>query len=117
MLWGVKDFKKFDYCLYSSYRIQFLSDLYLWWILWFSVRYATAAAYREIFGLNALRKKNRPARFTKFAGYLYWEVSFFGTEITLILKSKMAAMGISLKIIYLFLPSGTRMQKVKPLHR
>ena len=30
-------------------------------------------------------------------------VSFSGTEISLILKNKMAATGISLKIIYIFL--------------
>ena len=30
----------------------------IWWILWFSVRYAAAAAARrEIFGVNALRGK------------------------------------------------------------
>ena len=29
------------------------------WILWFSVRYATAAARREIFGVNALRGKQQ----------------------------------------------------------
>ena len=27
------------------------------WILWFSVRYAAAAAHREIFSVNALRGK------------------------------------------------------------
>ena len=42
------------------------------------------------------------ARFTKIAGYLHWEVSFSGTEISLILKNKMAVAGISLKIIYIF---------------
>ena len=47
--------------------------------------------------------KTTPARFTTFAGSLHWEVSFSGTEISLILKSIMAAVGISLKIIYLFL--------------
>ena len=29
------------------------------WILWFSVRYAAAAARREIFGVNALRGKQQ----------------------------------------------------------
>ena len=29
------------------------------WILWFSVRYADAAARREIFGVNALRVKQQ----------------------------------------------------------
>ena len=33
---------------------------------------------------------------------VYWEVSFTGTEISLILKIKMAVLGISLRIIYLF---------------
>ena len=59
------------------------------WILWFNVRYAAA-------------------RFTKFAGYLHREVRFSGTEISLILKNKMATACISLKIIYgyLFLLTG-----------
>ena len=43
------------------------------------------------------------ARFTKFTGYVYWEVSFSETEISLILKNKMAASGISLKVIDLLL--------------
>ena len=30
----------------------------IWWILWFSVRYS-AAARREIFGVNALRGKQQ----------------------------------------------------------
>ena len=47
------------------------------------------------------------ATFTKFAGYLNWGVSFSGKEISLILKNKMAATGISLKIIYLFLLAGS----------
>ena len=68
---------------------------------WFSVRYP--AAHREIFGVNALKRKTTSARFTKFAGYLHWGVSFSGKEISLILKNKMAATGISLKIIYIFL--------------
>ena len=57
----------------------------------------------EIFGVKALNRKTTPVRFTKFAGYLHWGVSFSGTEISLILKNKMAAAGISLKIIYIFL--------------
>ena len=67
----------------------------------FSIHYTAAAAVvarRLIFGVNALRKPT-PARFTKFAGYFHWGVSFSGTEISLILKNKMAAVGISLKII------------------
>ena len=44
------------------------------------------------------------ARFTKFAGYLHWGgVSFSGKENSLILKDKMAATSISLKIIDIFL--------------
>ena len=32
----------------------------IWWILWFSLRYAAvAAALREIFGVNALRGKQQ----------------------------------------------------------
>ena len=51
------------------------------------------AAYRDIFVLN-LSEEN----YTKFAGNLHWGVRFSGTE--------MAAGGISLKIIYLFLLAG-----------
>ena len=40
--------------------------------------------------------------FTKFTGYLHWEVSFSGTEISFMLKNKMAVTGISLKIVYLY---------------
>ena len=72
------------------------------WILSFSVRYAGAAC-REIFGVNALKRKTTVLRFTKFAGYLHWGVSFSGKENSLILKNKMAATGISLKIIDIFL--------------
>ena len=58
------------------------------WILWFNVRYAAAAVHREIFDINTLsRQLTTPASFTKFAGYLYLEVSFIGTEISLILKN------------------------------
>ena len=73
-------------------------------ILWFGVHYndAAATARTEIFDVNALRKTT-PARFTKFVEYLHWGVSFSGTEISLILKNKMAAAGISLKIIDIFL--------------
>ena len=48
------------------------------WILWFSVRYMPPGSF-------------------------HWEVSFSQTEISLILKNKMAAAGISLKFIYLIL--------------
>ena len=70
------------------------------WTHWFSVRYA--AVRNEIFGINALREKLHQLRFTKFAGYLHWGVKFSGTKIILILKNKMATVGIYLKIIYIF---------------
>ena len=54
----------------------------------------------------------------KFAGYLYWGgISSSGTEISLILKNKMAATDISLKIIYLFPLAGSHRWKVESLHR
>ena len=56
-----------------------------------------------IFWCDRSKRKTTAARFTKFAGYLYWGVSFSGKENSLILKNKMAATGISLKIIYIFL--------------
>ena len=77
------------------------------WILWFSVRNAAAAAARrEIFGVNALRGKQQQLGSPNLqdifiggggGGKLLWE------ENSLILKNKMAATGISLKIIYIFL--------------
>ena len=54
-------------------------------------------------GLKQLQRKTAAARFTKFAGYLHWGVSFSGKKNSLILENKMAATGISLKIIYIFL--------------
>ena len=51
------------------------------------------ALHRDIFVLT-LSEEN----YTKFAGNLHWAVRFSGTE--------MAAGGISLKIIYLFLLAG-----------
>ena len=51
------------------------------------------AAHRDIFVLT-LSEEN----YTKFARNLHWGVRFSGTE--------MAAGGISLKIIYLFLLAG-----------
>ena len=48
-------------------------------ILWF--RFATPPP--DFLALT-LSEKTTPARFTKFAGNLYWEVSFSGTEISLI---------------------------------
>ena len=74
------------------------------WILWFSVRYAAAtSAHREIFGVDTRRGKQQQLGSPNFSGYLHWGVSFSGKENSLILKNKMAATGISLKIIYIFL--------------
>ena len=89
-------------CIFYSSMTKLLNDMRIGsiqWIFWFSVRYA-AAAHREIFSVNALRKTTA-ARYTKFAGYLHWGVSF-----------KMAAMGISLKIIYIFTPQPSRVVRV-----
>ena len=70
-------------------------------ILWFSVR--STAARREIFGVNApkgkLHQLGSPNLYYIFIG----GVNFSGTENSLILKNKMTAAGISLKIIYIFL--------------
>ena len=43
--------------LKSAYNSLIVSTGIIRWILWFSVRYAAAAARREIFGVNALRGK------------------------------------------------------------
>ena len=43
----------------SAYKSLIVSTGSIRWILWFSVRYATAAARREIFGVNALRGKQQ----------------------------------------------------------
>ena len=72
------------------------------WILWFSVRYAATAARREIFGVNALRGKQQQLGAPNLQD-IFIGVSFFGKENSLILKNKMAAKGISLKIIDIFL--------------
>ena len=77
-----------------------VSSRRIWWVFWFNIRYA--AAHRENLALTFSEENNTSYRFTKFAGYLNWEVRFSGTEISLILKTKMVAAGISLKIIYLF---------------
>ena len=43
---------------YTEYNlILIVSTGGIQWILWFSVRYATATAHREIFGVDALRGK------------------------------------------------------------
>ena len=73
------------------------------WILWFSVCYA-AAVHREIFGINTLRGKLHQLGSPNLQDiFIGGGVSFSGKEISLILKNKMAAAGISLKIIYIFL--------------
>ena len=43
----------------SDVVIVIVSTRSIRWILWFSVRYAAAAACREIFGINALRGKQQ----------------------------------------------------------
>ena len=53
---------------------------------YFGLAFATLLC-TEIFKVNALSRKS-PASFTKIAGYLYWDVSFSGTEISLILKTR-----------------------------
>ena len=72
------------------------------WILWFSVRYADATR-REIFGVNALRGKQQQLGSPNLQDIFNGGVSFSGKENSLILKNKMAATGISLKIIDIFL--------------
>ena len=62
-----------------------------------------AATVRRHFRRYCCKSKTTSGRFTTFAGYLHWGVSFSGKEISLILKNKMGATGISLKIIYIFL--------------
>ena len=71
-------------------------------ILWFSIRYA-AAARREIFGVNTLRGKRQQLGSPNLQDIFMGGVSFSGKENSLILKNKMAATGISLKIIDIFL--------------
>ena len=97
------------HCVFASnYSVENLLDISrvivstgsIRWILWFSVRYA-AAARREIFGVNALRGKQQQLGSPNLQDIFI--VSFSGKENSLILKNKMAAPGISLKIIYIFL--------------
>ena len=45
--------------LKSAYNLLIVSTGSIRWILWFSVRYAAAAARREIFDVNALRGKQQ----------------------------------------------------------
>ena len=75
------------------------------WSGYFGLAFATPPSRVERFTPLMLSEEITPARFTKFARYLHWwgGGSFSETEISLILKNKMAAAGISLKIIYIFL--------------
>ena len=84
---------------------------------YFSIRYTAAAAGREIFDVNALRGKLHQLGSPNLQDIYLREVSFPGTEISLILKYKMVAVGISLKIIYLFLLAGSHRWKVESLRR
>ena len=87
------------------------------WILWSSVCYtATVATRSEIFKVNTLRGKLHQLGSPNLQGISLGK-SFSGTEISLIKKTKMAAMGISLKIIYLFLLAGSHRWKVESLQR
>ena len=77
--------------IYGLLQLIIVSTGGIRWILWFSIRYATAR--REIFGVDALRGKL----------HQLGSPNLQFTEISLILKNKMANAGISLKIIYIFL--------------
>ena len=92
----------FHFLLLQGVLFLVVSTGRIWWILWFSVRYA-AAARREIFGVNALRGKQQQLGSPNLQDIFIGGVSFSGKENSLILKNKMAATGISLKIIYIFL--------------
>ena len=66
--------------------------------------FVITGGHRGIFGVNALTGKLHQLGSPNFTGYLHWGVSFSGTEISLFLKNKMAAAGISLKFFpWLFL--------------
>ena len=96
----------------------FVSDGGIWWVLWLSFCYANATARREIFGVNALRGKLHQLGSANFQDiFIGRGVSFSGTEISVILKNKMAAADISLKIIYIFLLAVSHRWKVESLHR
>ena len=58
---------------------------------------------REILGINALRGKLHQLGSPNLQDIFIGGVSFSAKEISNILKNKMAAAGISLKIIYIFL--------------
>ena len=51
-----------------------------------------------------LSEVTSPARFTKFAGYLHWEITFSGTEISLAFEKQDGYRGHFFKN---YLPSST----------
>ena len=57
----------------------------------------------EIFGVNTLGGKLHQLGSANLQDIFIGGVTFSGTEISFILENKMAAVGISLKIIYIFL--------------
>ena len=59
-------------------------------------------AHGENFGVNALRGKLLQLGSPNLQDIFIGGISFSGTEISLILKSKIVTLGIFLKIIYLF---------------
>ena len=54
----IEDFSVILHLFFATSDGIFVSTRSIRWILWFSVRYA-AAARREIFGVNALRRKQQ----------------------------------------------------------
>ena len=81
---------------------------------WFSIRYATQ--HRGIFAVNAFSGKLEKLALPNLQDILTWSHASV-TKISLILKNRMAALVISLKIIKLFLLAGSHNQKVESLHR
>ena len=70
---------------------------------YFGLAFNTPPPHLEIFGVNALRGKQQQLGSPNLQDIFIGGVSFSGKENSLILKNKMAATGISLKIIYIFL--------------
>ena len=81
------------------------------------VRYAAATTCREIFDLNNLSRKLHQLASINLQDIFIGDLSLFATDISLIMKNKMAALGISLKIIYIFLLAGSHNLKVESFHR
>ena len=69
---------------------------------YFGLAFATPPRV-ENFGINALRGKLHQLGSPNLQDIFIGGIRFSGKEISLILKNKMAAAGISLKIIYVFL--------------